>query len=40
MCADLAVLDRDPFAEDPAVIGSCTVRATYVDGRLVHQAPS
>jgi predicted amidohydrolase YtcJ len=40
MRADLAVLDRDPFAEDPAVIGSCTVRATYVDGRLVHQAPS
>lgn len=38
MRADLAVLDRDPFGEDPAGIGSCAVRATYVDGRPVHQA--
>ena len=38
MRADLAVLDRDPFGEDPAGIGSCGVRATYVDGRPVHQA--
>lgn len=37
MRADLTVLDRDPFGEDPAEIGSCTVRATYVDGRLVHR---
>jgi predicted amidohydrolase YtcJ len=38
MRADVAVLDRDPFDDDPAAIGCCTVRATYVDGRLVHQA--
>jgi predicted amidohydrolase YtcJ len=30
--ADLAVLDRDPFAGDPAEIGATRVRATYVDG--------
>ncbi len=30
--ADLAVLDRDPFAGDPAGIGETTVRGTYVDG--------
>jgi predicted amidohydrolase YtcJ len=40
MRADLAVLDRDPFGEDPAGIGSCAVRATYVDGRPVHQVPA
>jgi predicted amidohydrolase YtcJ len=38
MLADLTVLDRDPFDEDPAAICDGTVRATYVDGRLVHQA--
>ena len=34
--ADLAVLDRDPFAGDPAEIGATRVRATYVDGERVH----
>jgi predicted amidohydrolase YtcJ len=38
MVADLAVLDRDPFQGEPAGIGSTRVRATYVDGRLVHGA--
>jgi predicted amidohydrolase YtcJ len=35
MLADLAVLDRDPFAGDPAAIGTTRVVATYVDGRPV-----
>ncbi|MGA9749485.1 MAG: amidohydrolase, partial [Nocardioides sp.] len=38
MLADLAVLDRDPFALDPAEIGGVRVRATYVDGVVVHDA--
>jgi predicted amidohydrolase YtcJ len=38
MLADLAVLDRDPFAGDPAGIGATRVVATYVDGRAVHRA--
>ena len=33
LLADLAVLDRDPFAGDPAAIGETRVVATYVDGR-------
>ena len=32
LLADLAVLDRDPFAGDPAAIGATRVVATYVDG--------
>ena len=36
--ADLAVLDRDPFAGDPAGIGATRVVATYVDGRAVYRA--
>ena len=35
MRADLAVLDRDPFAGDPADLGATRVLATYVDGRRV-----
>jgi len=35
MLADLAVLDRDPFAGPPAEIGSARVVATYVDGHRV-----
>ena len=38
MLADLAVLDRDPFAGDPAEIGAARVRATYVDGEAVYEA--
>src|SRR3954452_15053869 len=38
MVADLAVLDRDPFQGEAAGIGSSRVRATYVDGRPVHEA--
>ncbi len=38
MLADLAVLDRDPFAGEPAAIGEARVVATYVDGRPVHTA--
>jgi len=34
--ADLAVLDRDPFAGDPSEIGAARVLATYVDGLVVH----
>ncbi|MEV0408267.1 amidohydrolase [Actinoallomurus sp. NPDC050550] len=34
--ADLAVLDRDPFAGPPEEIGAAHVRRTYVEGRLVH----
>jgi predicted amidohydrolase YtcJ len=33
--ADLAVLDRDPFAGDPGEIRSARVVATYVEGRCV-----
>ncbi|CAA9357927.1 MAG: Exoenzymes regulatory protein AepA precursor [uncultured Nocardioidaceae bacterium] len=33
--ADLAVLDRDPFEEDPAEIAAARVVATYVEGRAV-----
>ena len=36
LLADLAVLDRDPFAGEPAAIGEARVVATYVDGRPVH----
>ena len=36
--ADLAVLDRDPFAGAPAGIGATRVLATYVDGRAVYRA--
>ena len=35
--ADLAVLDRDPFAGEPEEIGAARVVATYVDGVPVHQ---
>jgi predicted amidohydrolase YtcJ len=38
LIADLAVLDRDPFADEPAAIGTARVVATYVDGRPVHLA--
>ncbi|HYO40574.1 MAG TPA: amidohydrolase [Nocardioidaceae bacterium] len=38
MLADLAVLDRDPFAGAPEAIGETRVLATYVDGVPVHQA--
>jgi predicted amidohydrolase YtcJ len=33
--ADLAVLDRDPFAGAPEEIANATVVATYVEGELV-----
>jgi predicted amidohydrolase YtcJ len=36
--ADLVVLDRDPFAGDPAEIGAARVRSTWVEGVAVHQA--
>ena len=36
MLADLAVLDRDPFAGDPREVGGTRVVATYVDGQVVH----
>jgi predicted amidohydrolase YtcJ len=36
--ADLVVLDRDPFAGDPAEIGSAQVVSTWVDGVPVHQS--
>lgn len=35
--ADLVVLDRDPFAGDPAEIAGTRVLATYVDGQPVYQ---
>src|SRR4051794_5145699 len=38
MVADLAVLDRDPFAGAPEEIGGTRVLATYVEGRVVHEA--
>ena len=37
MRADLAVLDRDPFAGEPDALAQARVVATYVDGRCVHQ---
>ncbi len=37
--ADLAVLDRDPFAGAPEEIGSTRVLQTFVDGRRVFAAP-
>ncbi len=36
--ADLVVLDRDPFAGDPAEIGATRVVSTWVDGVAVHRA--
>ena len=38
LVADLAVLDRDPFAGDPAEVGATRVVATYVDGEAVYRA--
>jgi predicted amidohydrolase YtcJ len=38
LLADLAVLDRDPFAGDPAEVGATRVVATYVDGEAVFRA--
>jgi predicted amidohydrolase YtcJ len=35
--ADLALLDRDPFAGPPDQIGATAVRRTYVEGELVFQ---
>ncbi|REE99709.1 hypothetical protein DFJ69_5223 [Thermomonospora umbrina] len=35
--ADLAVLDRDPFALDPMDIGTTEVRMTFVDGEAVYE---
>ncbi|HET9859544.1 MAG TPA: amidohydrolase family protein, partial [Nocardioidaceae bacterium] len=35
MLADLAVLDQDPFAGEPAQIGATSVVATYIDGEPV-----
>jgi predicted amidohydrolase YtcJ len=35
-CADLAVLDRDPFDHPAAEIGRARVVRTYVDGELVY----
>jgi predicted amidohydrolase YtcJ len=35
LVADLAVLDRDPFAHEPSEIGAASVVATYVDGVAV-----
>ncbi len=36
--ADLAVLDRDPFAGDPADVGAARVVSTWVDGVPVFEA--
>ena len=36
--ADLAVLDRDPFAAPPEEIGATRVLQTFVDGRRVYAA--
>jgi predicted amidohydrolase YtcJ len=33
--ADLAVLDRNPFSDDPAALGEARVVATFVDGHRV-----
>ncbi|HET6626148.1 MAG TPA: amidohydrolase [Nocardioidaceae bacterium] len=38
MLADLTVLDRDPFRNDPAEIGAASVLATYVDGAPVYSS--
>jgi predicted amidohydrolase YtcJ len=38
--ADLAVLDRDPFAHPPDEISATAVRRTYIDGRLVFAGDS
>ncbi|MFJ8309290.1 MULTISPECIES: amidohydrolase [unclassified Streptomyces] len=38
--ADLAVLDRDPYAGPPEEIGATRVLRTYVGGRPVHDATS
>ncbi|MFG2719307.1 amidohydrolase [Streptomyces sp. NPDC048416] len=38
--ADLAVLDRDPYAGPPEEIGATRVLATYVGGGRVHQVSS
>ncbi|MFE9554766.1 amidohydrolase [Streptomyces sp. NPDC006692] len=38
--ADLAVLDRDPYAGPPEEIGATRVLGTYVGGRRVHDAAS
>ncbi|MFI6052198.1 amidohydrolase [Streptomyces violascens] len=38
--ADLAVLDRDPYAGPPEEIGATRVLATYVGGNQVHDATS
>jgi len=40
LLADLAVLDRDPFAGPADEIGSTRVVATYVEGRSVFRAGS
>ena len=37
--ADLVVLDRDPLAAPPDELSAIRVRATYVDGALVHRSP-
>ena len=37
--ADLVVLDRDPFAIDPAELPEVRVVATMLAGRWVHGAP-
>ena len=36
--ADLAVLDRDPFAGPPAEIGAARVVSTWVEGAPVFEA--
>ncbi len=38
--ADFVVLAEDPLAIDPSGLKSLTVRATYVDGRPVFEAPA
>jgi predicted amidohydrolase YtcJ len=38
--ADLAVLDRDPFAAPPEEIGEARVDMTFVDGRTVFHRKS
>jgi predicted amidohydrolase YtcJ len=40
LLADLAVLDRDPFAGSADEIGETRVVATYVEGRSVFRAGS
>ena len=37
--ADLVVLDRDPFAAEPAAIAETRVALTYIRGERVHAAP-